>query len=127
MAILANNIGFGRLRESSFAEAQPIKQAHNPFPSQPAMPPHMLTSPQQHDPSQAYIWAPIGQTPRHIRRGLFAAAADDATDTDNSPDQVRAIMAAPPHTPSGRRSPSKGEKDRGRSPTKNGRSPNKVY
>lgn len=91
------------------------------------MPPHMLTSPgQQHDPSQAYIWAPISQTPRHIRRGLFAAGADEATDTDNSPDQVRAIMA-PPQTPSGRRSPSRGEKGRGRSPAKFGRSPSKGY
>ncbi|KAB5546854.1 nuclear envelope protein [Coniochaeta sp. 2T2.1] len=125
VVIIANNVGFGRLREpSSFAEAQVNKQAHGPFPSQPAMPPHMLASPQHHDPSQAYIWAPIGQTPRHIRRGLFAAAADEATDTDNSPDVVRTIMA-PPQTPSGRRSPGKGEKDRGRSPTKAGRSPSK--
>ncbi|OIW30480.1 hypothetical protein CONLIGDRAFT_280070 [Coniochaeta ligniaria NRRL 30616] len=126
VAIIANNVGFSRLRDSSFAEAQGIKQAHNPFPSQPAVPPHMLTSPHQHDPSQAYIWAPIGQTPRHIRRGLFAAAADEATDTDNSPDPVRSLMA-PPQTPSGRRSPSKGEKDRGRSPAKGGRSPSKGY
>lgn len=126
VAIVANNVGFSRLRESAFVETQPITQAHTPFPSQPAVPPHMLTSPHQHGAGQAYIWAPIGQTPRHIRRGLFAAAADEATDTDNSPDPVRAVLA-PPQTPSVRRSPSKGERDRGRSPTKGGRSPSKGY
>lgn len=78
----------------------------------------MLSS-SQHDSSQAYIWAPIGQTPRRIRREIFAA---DATDTDNSPD-MKALMG--PQTPSGRRSPSKG--DKGRSPTKGSRSPSKGY
>jgi len=126
VAIIANNVGFSRLRESSFVETQPMQQAHNPFPSQPAMPPHMLASPHQHDPSQAYIWAPIGQTPRHIRKGLFGTAGGEGTDTDNSPDLIRTIMA-PPQTPSGRRSPSKGEKERGRSPAKGGRSPSKGY
>ncbi|KAH8884400.1 hypothetical protein GQ53DRAFT_786299 [Thozetella sp. PMI_491] len=113
--VLANNVGFGHLRDSHMHE--PIKPAPA-FPSQPAGgPPHMLTSP-QHDPHQAYIWAPISQTPRHIRRDLLAAD----TDTDNSPPHFRAIM--PPQTPS-RRSPSKG--DRGRSPTKANRSPSKGY
>ncbi len=77
----------------------------------------MLASP-QHDPSQAYIWAPIRQTPRHIRRDLLGGD----TDTDNSPPPFKAIL--PPQTPS-RRSPSKGE--RGRSPAKGGRSPSKGY
>ena len=111
--IFANNVGFGHVRESHHEFAKPA----NPFPSQPAGPP-MLASP-QHDPNQAYIWAPISQTPRHIRRDLFAGD----TDTDNSPPPpLKAIM--PPQTPS-RRSPSKGDKSR--SPTKLGRSPSKGY
>lgn len=72
----------------------------------------------QHHPQQAYIFAPIGETPRHVRRNILG---NDATDTENSPD-YKAIM--PPQTPSGRRSPSKGE--RGRSPAKL-RSPSKMY
>jgi hypothetical protein len=116
VAIIANNVGFGRLRDNNFAH-HPPPMAHHPLPSQPAGPP-MLTSP-QHDPNQAYIWAPISQTPRHIRRNLFATPG---TDTDNSPD-IKAIM--PPQTPSGRRSPSKG--DRERSPAKLSRSPSKGY
>ena len=106
VAVLANNIGFGRLRDASFSETtKPVA----PFPSQHTGLPG-LTSP-QHDPGQAYIWAPIQHTPRHIRRNLFLD--DGGTDTDNSP-EAKTIM--PPQTPSLRRSPSKGE--RGRSPTK---------
>lgn len=128
IAVLANNIGFGRFRDSTIAQQQQQQNGGNnigaaaavSYPSQPAGPP-MLSGPQ--DPNQAYIWAPI-QTPRHLRRGLFAPPdSPGATDTDASPEPIKAIMP-PPETPS-RRSPSKG--DRGRSPTKYGRSPSKGY
>ncbi|KAK0730093.1 Di-sulfide bridge nucleocytoplasmic transport domain-containing protein, partial [Lasiosphaeris hirsuta] len=119
VAIVGANIGFGFLRESAL-----------PHPARPEAPLHsqaanfpMLGAPQhRHDPNQAYIWAPISETPRHIRRNLLA---DDATDTDNSPEVMKAIM--PPQTPSGRRSPSKGERERGRSPSKTSRSPSKGW
>lgn len=111
VAIVGTNICFGSLRESAISHAAP------PQHSQPAGPP--LLGAAQHNPQQAYIWAPISETPRHVRRNLLV---DDATDTDNSPD-VKALM--PPKTPSAGRSPSKGE--RGRSPTKMSRSPSKRY
>ncbi len=115
IAILANNIGFGRYRETAYTHQN---KAANPFPSQAAGVPML---PASQAPDQAYIWAPIGQTPRHIKRNLFA---DEATDTDASPDAVLSIMP-PPQTPSRRRSPSKG--DRGRSPTKYDRSLSKGH
>ncbi|KAK4135818.1 hypothetical protein BT67DRAFT_455157 [Trichocladium antarcticum] len=114
VAVVASNVGFGFLRESALAHsARPAEPMH----SAPALPPMLGSA--MHNPSQAYIWAPINQTPRHVRKTLFA---NDATDTDNSPD-FKALM--PPQTPSGRRSPSKGDRNwspskgsRGRSPTK---------
>ncbi len=112
--ILANNLGFSRFRENAYSN-QP--RAAAPYPSQAAGPPMLSSS---HDPNQAYIWAPIGQTPRRVRDNFFL---NDATDTDASPSDTKAIMA--PQTPSLRRSPSKG--DRGRSPTKYGRSPSKEH
>ncbi|KAJ4302522.1 hypothetical protein N0V88_002671 [Collariella sp. IMI 366227] len=121
--IVASNVGFGFLRESTLAHhhsaaAKPSEPLHSP----PAMPP-MLGSAAVHNPSQAYIWAPISQTPRHVRKAFLA---NDATDSEASPDPFKMIMP-PPQTPSGRRSPSKG--DRGRSPTKGSRmrSPSKEY
>ncbi|KAK5656409.1 hypothetical protein OQA88_4790 [Cercophora sp. LCS_1] len=111
VAIVGTNVGFGFLRESALPH--PVRPAE---PSQPASFPMLGAT--QHNPQQAYIWAPIGQTPRHRRNFL----ADDATDTENSP-EVKALL--PPQTPSGRRSPSK--TDRGRSPTKASRSPSKGY
>ncbi|KAK4454731.1 hypothetical protein QBC34DRAFT_392464 [Podospora aff. communis PSN243] len=111
VAIIGTNICFGSLRESTLPH--PVQ----PQSSQPAAPP-MLGAP-QHNPRQAYIWAPIGETPRHVRRNLLM---DDATDTENSP-EMKALMA--PQTPSARRSPSKGE--RGRSPTKASRSSSKGF
>ncbi|KAK1758297.1 hypothetical protein QBC47DRAFT_374229 [Echria macrotheca] len=111
VAIVGANVGFGFLRESALPH--PVRPAE---PSQPAFP---VLGAAQHNPHQAYIFAPIAETPRHTRRQFIA---DDATDTDNSPD-IKALM--PPQTPSGRRSPSKGE--RGRSPTKASRSPSKGY
>ena len=116
-AVVASNVGFGFLRESTLAHsAAPAHPLHSP----PAVPPMMGPS-AAHIPQQAYIWAPINQTPRHVRKNLFA---NEATDSEASPD-LKMIM--PPQTPSGRRSPSKG--DRGRSPSKNSRmrSPSKGY
>ena len=72
----------------------------------------MLGSAAAHHPQTAYIFAPISQTPRHVRKTLFA---NDATDSEASPDMK---MIMPPQTPSGRRSPSKGDRERGRSPSK---------
>ncbi|KAK9442168.1 Nucleus export protein Brr6 [Metarhizium brunneum] len=62
-----------------------------------------------------YMLVPV-QTPRMKRQALL----DEGTDTDNSP-----INMKPYYTPSGRRSPSKG--DRQLSPIKYGRSPSKGY
>lgn len=120
VAVLASNLGLGFLRDSAVPNAA---QPAGPLHSQPASLP-MLGSGIQHDPRQAYIWAPIGETPRHVRRGIFA---NDMTDTENSPEPTKALMA--PQTPSGRRSPSKGdrERERGRSPSKMSRSPSKGY
>ncbi|KAK4103369.1 hypothetical protein N658DRAFT_446030 [Parathielavia hyrcaniae] len=117
VAVVASNVGFGFLRESTLAHsARPAE----PLQSPPAVPP-MLGSVAAHNPQQAYIWAPISQTPRHVRKNYFA---NDVTDSEASPD-LKTIM--PPQTPSGRRSPSKG--DKGRSPSKGsrGRSPTKGY
>ncbi|KAK3383484.1 Di-sulfide bridge nucleocytoplasmic transport domain-containing protein [Lasiosphaeria ovina] len=109
VTVVASNVGFGFLRESTLANAHAhAMRPAEPLHSQPAGL-SMLGS-QMHDPHQAYIWAPISETPRHVRRNLFV---DDGTDTENSP-EAKFIM--PPQTPSGRRSPSKGE--RGRSPSK---------
>lgn len=116
VAVVASNVGFGFLRESTLTH--PAKP-HEPLHSAPAVPPVLGSA--AHNPQQAYIWAPIGHTPRHVRKTLFP---NDGTDTENSPD-FKMIM--PPRTPSGRRSPSKG--DRGRSPSKaaRGTSPTRDY
>lgn len=117
VAVVASNVGFGFLRESTLAHsAKPAEPLHSP----PVMPP-MLGSAAAHNPQQAYIWAPLSQTPRHVRKSFFA---NEATDSEASPDMK---MIMPPQTPSGRRSPSKG--DRGRSPSKGTRirSPTKGY
>ena len=116
MAIIANNSFFGG------KAPDPVHVSHgsapNPFASPAAAPP-MLSGSQ--DPNQAYIWAPIGQTPRHIKRDFFVG---EATDTDASPGEPTSRLLAFPQTPN-RRSPSKGE--RSRSPTKRNRSPSKGY
>ncbi|GAB1311537.1 hypothetical protein MFIFM68171_01747 [Madurella fahalii] len=112
--IVASNVGFGFLRESTLANtARPAEPLH----SAPAAAPILESAARYQQP--AFFLTPF--TPRHMRKNYFA---DDATDTDNSPD-FKAIM--PPQTPSGRRSPSKG--DRGRSPSKGSRvrSPSKGY
>ncbi|KAI1850946.1 hypothetical protein JX265_007271 [Neoarthrinium moseri] len=69
------------------------------------------------------MYGHVPQTPRSRYQGLMAH--DETPDTDASPGDPKALP--PPlyyQTPSGRRSPSKG--DRGRSPTKS-RSPTKRY
>ncbi|KAH6854774.1 Di-sulfide bridge nucleocytoplasmic transport domain-containing protein [Chaetomium sp. MPI-CAGE-AT-0009] len=117
VAVVASNVGFGFLRESTLSHVpKPAEPLHSP----PVVPP-MLGSAVAHNPQQAYIWAPLSQTPRHVRKNFFV---NDATDSEASPDMK---MIMPPQTPSGRRSPSKG--DRGRSPTKGTRvrSPSKGY
>ncbi|KAK3311031.1 Di-sulfide bridge nucleocytoplasmic transport domain-containing protein [Chaetomium strumarium] len=106
VTVVASNVGFGFLRESTLSHSA---KPHVPLQSPPVVPP-VFGSAAAHNPQQAYIWAPIGRAPRDVRRNLFAS---DAADSDASPD-FKAIM--PPETPSGRRSPSKG--DRARSPTK---------
>lgn len=107
VVMVGTNLGFGFLRDSTLSQhtARPAE------PSQPAAPPLMGAAHQ--NPNQAYIWAPIGETPLRGRRNFLM---DDATDTDNSPG-MKAIMP-PPQTPSARRSPTKGER---------GRSPSKIY
>ena len=110
VAILATNLGLGKLRESAHANHSTVASA---APSHPAGPPMF---PSSQDPNQAWLVAPIGQTPRHWKRDLLQ---DDATDTDGSPAEAKSIMP-PPRTPS-----RKG--DRGRSPTKYGRTPSRGY
>ncbi|KAK2590934.1 hypothetical protein QQS21_011375 [Conoideocrella luteorostrata] len=88
------------------------KELHT-TPSQPAGANHdQVRSPSI---TPGYMLVPV-QTPRMQRQALL----DDGTDTDNSP-----ISRKPYYTPSGRRSPSKG--DRPPSPIKYGRSPSKGY
>ncbi|KAJ4253284.1 hypothetical protein NW762_010439 [Fusarium torreyae] len=89
-------------------------KAAAPAPSQPAAPSH---EPPENGPG--FMWVPV-QTPRMQRHAML----DDGTDTDSSPPKMKPLLAAP-YTPSGRRSPSKGE--RGRSPVKYNRSPSKGH
>lgn len=114
VAVFASNVGFGFLRESTLAHtAKPAEPPH----AAPTTAPIFEAAARYQQP--AFFLTPF--TPRHMRKSHFA---DEATDTDNSPD-FAAILPAP--TPSGRRSPSKG--DRGRSPSKGARvrSPSKGY
>ncbi|KAL2268828.1 hypothetical protein VTJ83DRAFT_3674 [Remersonia thermophila] len=118
-AVIASNVGFNSLRNSAVPPPEkPAAPLHSP-PVMPMAP--MLGSAAAHNPNQAYIWAPLSQTPRHVRKAYFP---NDVTDSEASPDMK---MILPPQTPSGRRSPSKG--DRGRSPSKGSRarSPSKGY
>ncbi|KAK0737413.1 Di-sulfide bridge nucleocytoplasmic transport domain-containing protein [Apiosordaria backusii] len=118
--LFATNIGFGRLRDSGPSHHSHAPAPAHPLQSPPAMAPMLPVS------SDGYFWAPVGMTPKSVRKQLLG----EATDTDNSPDQ-RAIM--PPQTPSLRRSPSKEyrdrERERDRSPSKGSRqrSPSKNY
>jgi len=110
VAILATNLGLGRLRDSARMDHPKLATA---APSHPAGPPLF---PSSQDPNQAWLVAPIGQTPRHWKRELLRG---EATDTDVSPSEAKSIMPAP-------RTPSR-KGDRGRSPTKYGRSLSKGY
>ncbi len=65
------------------------------------------------------MWMPV-QTPRMKRHAMI----DDGSDTDSPMPKATPLML-PHYTPSGRRSPSKGE--RSRSPVKYARSPSKGY
>ncbi|OLN94063.1 Nucleus export protein brr6 [Colletotrichum chlorophyti] len=105
LCIVANNLTLGRLANSANAH-RPAPSHHAPSGNAPE--PSVIP-----EPSQAYMWVPI-QTPSHRRRVQYD---NDDTDTDGaSPPKSQLIM--PPRTPSGRRSPSKGDRERMRSPTK---------
>ncbi|KAI0111174.1 Di-sulfide bridge nucleocytoplasmic transport domain-containing protein [Nemania sp. FL0031] len=76
-------------------------------------------------PPQVYWQAIQPQTPHYNMRRL--QANDETPETDTSPPRARAFKALlPPETPGGRKSPSKAERARSRSPTKP-RSPAKMY
>ncbi|KAK4199824.1 Di-sulfide bridge nucleocytoplasmic transport domain-containing protein [Triangularia verruculosa] len=119
--LFATNVGFGRLRDPGPSHHTNAPAPAPPLQSPPAMAPMLPV------PSDGYFWAPVGMTPKSVRKQLLG----EATDTDDSPVQ-RAIMA-PPQTPSLRRSPSKEyrdrERERDRSPSKGSRqrSPSKNY
>ncbi|KAM5347199.1 hypothetical protein ACJ41O_010204 [Fusarium nematophilum] len=102
----ANNLvlgGYANGKAAPPVQSQPAAATHDP-----AIPP---------EGGPGFMWVPV-QTPRMQRYGLL----DEGTDTDSSPPKMKPILAAP-YTPSGRRSPSKGE--RSRSPIKYNRSPSK--
>ena len=106
-----NNIMFTRFRQDMQQHKhRSLERPPAPTPSH-ATPLGFPISPEK---NQAYIFAPIGHTPRHIRRAFL----QDDTESEASPELSRYLPA--PRTPS-RRSPSKGE--RARSPSK--RSPSK--
>ncbi|KAK2062977.1 Di-sulfide bridge nucleocytoplasmic transport domain-containing protein [Colletotrichum caudatum] len=114
LCIVANNLTLGRMANNAGPNHPvPAHRAASGAPPEPSVIP---------EPSQAYMWVPI-QTPSHRRHIQYD---NDDTDTDASPPKMKSIM--PPRTPSGRRSPSKGDRDRLRSPTKYvGLSPMKGY
>ncbi|ROV98763.1 hypothetical protein VMCG_06729 [Cytospora schulzeri] len=110
-----NNVMFNKLRQDMQQNKhRGLQRPADPVPSQPAP----LGFPLSPDRNQAYIFAPIGQTPRQIRRAFL----QDDTESDASPDPRYML---PPRTPS-RRSPSKGSPSRGeRSRSPNKRTPSK--
>ncbi|KAL0937827.1 nuclear envelope protein [Colletotrichum truncatum] len=114
LCIVANNLTLGRLASTASADrAASTHRAASGVAPEPSVIP---------EPSHAYMWVPV-QTPSHRRHLRYDS---DATDTDGaSPPKLKTIM--PPRTPSGRRSPSKGDRDRLRSPTKYGLSPVKGH
>lgn len=109
IAMFACNIAFSKFRhnyrEQSLHQTNPGAQYQSLGP---------MGFPMSPDKSQAYIFAPIGHTPKHIRRAFL----QDDTESEASPD---ARFLPPPVTPS-RRSPSKGDRS---SPLKVDRSPSK--
>ncbi|KUI54137.1 Nucleus export protein brr6 [Cytospora mali] len=100
-----NNMMFSKFRhDMQQHKHRGLQLPVDPAPSQPAT----MGFPISPDRNQAYIFAPIGQTPRHIRRAFL----QEDTESEASP-EPRYLPA--PRTPS-RRSPGKGE--RSRSPSK---------
>ncbi|POR35998.1 Nitrogen assimilation transcription factor nit-4 [Tolypocladium paradoxum] len=95
------------------------QSGHKPVPSAPVQTgstaPDTARSP---DITPGYMLVPV-QTPRMQRRAML----DEGTDTDSSPLSLKPALNH--YTPSGRRSPSKGERQL--SPIKYGRSPSKGY
>lgn len=108
--MLVNKVAFNKFRENvqNFNEQAP----GGPQPSHPAMGFPMTP----HKSNQAYIWAPIGRTPKQLRNSFF----QDDTDTDASPDPR---LLPPPRTPS-RKTP-RIKREPSMSPSK--RSPSKDW
>lgn len=104
IAMIACNFAFTKFRHN-YREHN-LGQG-NPGPQYQSLGP--MGFPMSPDKSQAYIFAPIGHTPKHIRRAFL----QDDTESEASPD---ARFLPPPVTPSRTRSPIKSE--RSRSPTK---------
>lgn len=104
IAMFACNIAFTKFRHN-YREHNLGQR--NPGPQYQSLGP--MGFPMSPDKSQAYIFAPIGHTPKHIRRAFM----QDDTESEASPD---ARFLPPPVTPSRTRSPIKSE--RSRSPTK---------
>lgn len=104
IAMFACNIAFSKFRhnyrEQTLHQGNPGSQYQSLGP---------MGFPMSPDKNQAYIFAPIGHTPKHIRRAFL----QDDTESEASPD---ARFLPPPATPSRIRSPAKSE--RSRSPTK---------
>lgn len=97
-----NNVMFSRMRKDMQQDKRRgLQRPADPAPSQPAP----MGFPMSPDKNQAYIFAPIGHTPKHIRRAFL----QDDTESDASPDPR---YLPPPRTPS-RRSPNKGSPSRG--------------
>lgn len=115
IAFCMNNIMFKRFRNDMQQQKQQgIQRPADPVPSH-ATP---LSFPISPDRNQAYIFAPIGHTPRRLRQAFL----QEDTESEASPD-VRYLP--PPRTPS-RRSPGKGSPGRGeRSLSPSKRNPNK--
>lgn len=109
IAMFACNIAFSKFRHNYREHS--LDQS-NSGPQYQSLGP--MGFPMSPDKSQAYIFAPIGHTPKHIRRAFL----QDDTESEASPD---ARFLPPPATPS-RRSPSKGDRS---SPIKLERSPSK--
>ncbi|KAG8160912.1 hypothetical protein KVR01_009176 [Diaporthe batatas] len=104
IAMLVCNVAFSKFRHNY--REQTLHQG-NPGSQYQGMGP--MGFPMSPGKNQAYIFAPIGQTPKHIRRAFL----QDDTESEASPD---ARYLPPPVTPSRTRSPIKSE--RSRSPTK---------
>ncbi|KAJ0123812.1 hypothetical protein J7T55_012282 [Diaporthe amygdali] len=110
IAMFACNIAFSKFRhnyrEHNLGDGHPAAQYQHMAP---------MGFPMSPEKNQAYIFAPIGHTPKHIRRAFL----QDDTESEASPDSR---LLPPPRTPS-RRSPSK--LDRSPSKTDRSRSPSK--